>query len=727
MSNNINGYTPLFLAVERDYIDIVKKLLNADGIDPNILNEKTEIAPIHLAIDSRHQDILKELLKHANVDVNLPDLRKSKETPLINAVRDGNTDPVKELLKRDDIDVEKKDAKGERPLRYAAYRQNMEILKALLEKGADVNGRSANGFTALHEASSNGALAVVKELLKRNADVNLTLSQDNITPLFIATMGSTNRRFEDRYGDEDRYSDIIKELLDAGANPNVESPEGITPLYLVSKSGRLNSVKYLLQKGANVNIAAKFGAIKRNTALYVACERGFLEIVNEILSVPKGPAAIDKTSEGAKKVLEAAKDGKFSAEIQKPILDFFKEKSRGDELWKGWTRSDAATMDAIFGTIEEMKGHEGDEEFSFVPLDDITYCPICLAFSPRMPKKKDRNTPENQSKGCMYVYHNCRKTAGAILHEGLYNKYKSSDQIIYWCTICNRIALDHQHYALGPPSVDGPLPPLLSTGNPYGKTCKPNGGGVEEKIRRLMRLREVAKELTETAGEITNQEAVNRLVEEMWAAGQGEDDVDAVLAAKEFPIKAANFPANRANANAPNRNYPNVTRSAANLETLKPEISKDVPKWDPIALDTLAPAVLFNHRRPDGKVVHHKRGKEDGEDGEWLSFKTIKERIEEYVKNYGAEGFGMCPTECGARLYPDEVKDIVSEDLYEKYRKAFNKYPWPKEGGRRRQTRRQAKKQSGGTKPYEGIFHPLTDISCVKPWKVGRNTKKAAR
>ncbi len=706
------GNTPLHLATRSNFTDLTKELLKVKDINPNLQLTGIKDAPIHLAIKGGKLAILKELLKYEKVDVNL---QNENYTPLILAIKGHNdTDAVRELLKRPDIDVEKKDAAENRPLRYAVYRQNLPIVQALFDRGADVNGTSVNGFTALHEACVNGSLDIVKELLKRGASIEKKLTTGGVTdstPLITAAMY--------------KHDAIVKELLDAGANPNTTTSEGVSPLYLSCHYSRIAAVKSLLAKGADVNLAITGGQSKGRTPLYVACLSASAEVVEELLKIPEGPAAIDKASEGSRMVLQAAKDGKFTPEIQKLILAFFKEKGPGDEPWKGWTRSDAVAMDAIFGAIEPHKIFPHNERYAFVPLDDITYCPICLAYTPRIGK-------EGETKGCMYMYHNCKKTAGVILHEGLYDKYKGTDGLIWWCTICNRIAKGHQHYALGPPEVEGPTPRVLpATGSPFDKSCKPGhgGGGTEEKIRRFMRLREVAKELTERAGEITKQEAVNTLVEEMWTAGLTErrnaKRVAAALATKEFPNKAANFPANRPNNSAPNRNYPNLTRSAANLADLKPEISRDVAKWDSIAVDTIAPAVLFHHRKPDGTIVHHKKGKEDGEDGEWIGFSTLEDIIKNYVKNFKAEGFGMCPLDCGARLYPDEVKNIVPKDLYEAYQKAFNRYPWPKDGGgKKRQTRRRARSQRGGTASYSGLFHPLKDALCVKPWKVGRNTRK---
>ena len=700
--------TPLHYAIRSSHIIYLKNLLKVDGLNPNIQNNDGN-APIHLSlsIDGRLPEFIL-LLKDERVDVNLSN---NTDTPLIYAIKGyGLMHQVLEILKHPDIDVEKKDKLGNTPLRYAVNRARLDIVKALLGKGANVDGPSKDGVTPLHEAILSKTLGIFLELLNKNASIESKITEENITPLIAACTA--------------QYPNMILALLERGANPNAKTTTGMTPLYICCNYGLLASVKELLKKGADPNIAVIRGRFTGRTPLYNACKGGFIDIVKVLLEIPKGPQAIDKDSGASKQVLREAKEGKFYPGIRNLILEFFKEPGPGDEPWKGWTRSDAEAMDAIFGAIEPHKNFPENERYAFVPLDDITYCPICLAYTPRLGKA-------GETKGCMYMYHDCTKTAGVVYHEGLYAKYKSDDGLIWWCTICNRIAKGHQHYALAPPDVEGDLPRVLkATGSPFDKSCKPGhgGGGVEEKIRRFMRLRELAKELT--GEKLTRQEAVNTLVEEMWTAGLTErrdaKRVAAALEAKEFPNRAANFPANRANAPVANRNYPNITRSAANLAELKPVISRDVEKWDSIELEYLKPAILFNHREPptaanaQGKIVKHKPGKEDGDDGEWLGFKTIQERIEYYVKNYSAEDFAACPiTGCKAKLYPDEIQEVVPKELYEEYRKAFNKrFPeGVKGGGKKRFTRRQ-RKQKGGA--FKGIFRVLDDAKCVRPWKTGR-------
>jgi hypothetical protein len=74
-------------------------------------------------------------------------------------------------------------------------------------------------------------------------------------------------------------------------------------------------------------------------------------------------------------------------------------------------------------------------------------------------------------------------------------------------------------------------------------------------------------------------------------------------------------------------------------------------------------------------------------------------------------------------LYPEEIKDFVSEDSYETYKKHFNKKFAVAVGGRR-STRR---KQRGGAQ--RGVLQEATQITCVRLPKTrgGARTRRKSK
>lgn len=49
------------------------------------------------------------------------------------------------------------------------------------------------------------------------------------------------------------YIDVVKYLIEKGADFDSSDNVGKTPLHLVSRSGNLGAARYLIEKGANFN------------------------------------------------------------------------------------------------------------------------------------------------------------------------------------------------------------------------------------------------------------------------------------------------------------------------------------------------------------------------------------------------------------------------------------------------------------------------------------------
>jgi ankyrin repeat protein len=87
-------------------------------------------------------------------------------------------------------------------------------------------------------AAGNDDVAQVRQLLKAGANPNVR-NELNTTPLLEAAFNSN--------------ADIIKALLDAGADPNAAGADGQTPLMLVARGTNVTAAQLLLKKGANPN------------------------------------------------------------------------------------------------------------------------------------------------------------------------------------------------------------------------------------------------------------------------------------------------------------------------------------------------------------------------------------------------------------------------------------------------------------------------------------------
>ena len=156
---------------------------------------------------------------------------------------------------------------------FASDCDNFEIAQLLLQNGADVNAISKNGSSPLHVAieESNLHVDIVKLLLENGADVHARKNGE--TPLCLAAL--INYRlasFSDSNNDIDSYSnndidsdsdsnsklnedlvEIVKLLLEYGAEVNVRNENGETPLHSASEKGQFEIINLLLKNEADVN------------------------------------------------------------------------------------------------------------------------------------------------------------------------------------------------------------------------------------------------------------------------------------------------------------------------------------------------------------------------------------------------------------------------------------------------------------------------------------------
>lgn len=126
------------------------------------------------------------------------------------------------------MDVHNRDRAGRTPLHYAAADNKLDDVIALIAAGAEIDAREETGqYTPLMFAAQNDdSIDVVRALVEAGAGVNLTNSKGE-TPLFIAT---ASPGYNGTAGAE-----IIRYLLDHGADPHIADQSGGTPITFVKR------------------------------------------------------------------------------------------------------------------------------------------------------------------------------------------------------------------------------------------------------------------------------------------------------------------------------------------------------------------------------------------------------------------------------------------------------------------------------------------------------------
>lgn len=111
----------------------------------------------------------------------------------------------------------------------------------------------------IHDAAINGDLTTIRTLVADDPALVHAENEDDETPLFYAAYGG--------------HTDVVKYLLDKGANPNAVSATGETALHFAAYAGHNEIVRMLVESEADVGAVN----IEKNTPLHYAALNGTTE------------------------------------------------------------------------------------------------------------------------------------------------------------------------------------------------------------------------------------------------------------------------------------------------------------------------------------------------------------------------------------------------------------------------------------------------------------------
>jgi ankyrin repeat protein len=265
------GLTPMYFASRQGCVECVE-VLAALKADVNAVDQDG-ISPLVNAIINGHFDVAGALLEKG-ADPNIADA--TGRTPLYAAV-DMNTVPA-----------------SNRPAPNTVENQmsGMELIAALIDHGANLNARLKKqppyrtkvdrgndtmlgaGTTAFLRAARAGDAPAMRLLLKRGADPKIATGSDvpvdvsqpvrrapgGINPLMAAAgLGAKEEDTVGRKKTEGDSIEAIKVCLEGGVDINAVDGRGQTALYGAALQGYDEVVKFLLSKGARVDIEDQRG------------------------------------------------------------------------------------------------------------------------------------------------------------------------------------------------------------------------------------------------------------------------------------------------------------------------------------------------------------------------------------------------------------------------------------------------------------------------------------
>lgn len=236
----VESVPEMLQAAQAGDLDRLGALIEA-GSSPSEADENGWSA-LMWAARSGHADAVDFLIgKGADVGAE----NKFKSTALHHAAHWGFPDIVTTLL---DTLAEQMDAPEEElvdvrnqfgwtPLHWAGKAGMAAAGSVLLQRGADVNAKNLFGNTPLHEAINSGDMDVINVILNAIAKVDRALvneqNGEGETPIVSAAyLGS---------------EEVVKLLLESGADVTVPDSKGFTPLHRASRGGHAEVVEILLE------------------------------------------------------------------------------------------------------------------------------------------------------------------------------------------------------------------------------------------------------------------------------------------------------------------------------------------------------------------------------------------------------------------------------------------------------------------------------------------------
>jgi ankyrin repeat protein len=296
-----DGASPLMWAAHHDDLMLVQALIKA-GANVKLMNQFGSSAITEAAIIGSAPVIDALLKAGANPNTKNPD----GETPLMAVARSGKIDAARLLLDAK-ADVNSKESwGGQSALMWAAAQSQAEMVKFLASRGADVDAR---GKVNQWE----------RKIINENAGRPKDLNKGGFTPLLYAA--------------REGCVECARNLLAAKADPDIQDPDGSTPLTLALMNQHFNLAAVLIKGGADLDRWDLYG----RSPLYMAADVSILPVKGNgaMVAIPSDDSltAVDI----AKMLLEAGANPNIQLKRRPPYRDVPQDRGGDGILAQGAT------------------------------------------------------------------------------------------------------------------------------------------------------------------------------------------------------------------------------------------------------------------------------------------------------------------------------------------------------------------------------------------------------
>ncbi|XP_052558501.1 protein phosphatase 1 regulatory subunit 12B isoform X5 [Tympanuchus pallidicinctus] len=200
------------------------------------------------------------------------------------ACSSGDTEEVKRLLGRG-ARIDTTNVDGLTALHQACIDENLDMVKFLVENGANVNQQDNEGWTPLHAVASCGYLNIAEYLISHGANVAAVNSEGEVPSDIAEEAAMKDLLLEQvkkqgvdldlaRKEEEQQMLQDARQWLNSGRIEDVKQPQtGATALHVASAKGYSEVMRLLIQAGFNLNVQDNDGW----TPLHAAAHWGVKE------------------------------------------------------------------------------------------------------------------------------------------------------------------------------------------------------------------------------------------------------------------------------------------------------------------------------------------------------------------------------------------------------------------------------------------------------------------
>jgi ankyrin repeat protein len=235
------GHNALMAAAYYGHQPVVRVLLEA-GANPNLLSDGDDglgygmsaLMFVASSFFASNRDIIAKMLIAGGADVDLQS-EKGKTAIMFAATSGSGYRACVEILVAAGANLNLRDDRGHTVLTLVAAAENYPMFNLLLQAGASTDGLES---IQLIQAARTGDVDRVKSLLSAQVDLNLDRGD---------AIGSAAAA---------GHTEIVRILIQAGANVNLSDRSGFTPLASAAYAGYGEIVRLLIDAGADIQASA---------------------------------------------------------------------------------------------------------------------------------------------------------------------------------------------------------------------------------------------------------------------------------------------------------------------------------------------------------------------------------------------------------------------------------------------------------------------------------------